>query len=92
MYFCIPLARAPSILSGSIRTYCKNTEALVVASKEVGLEITAEKTKYMIMSRDQHGGKISDHYCKGKAIPLQTLTGPESSRSLRLPYFKTIGT
>jgi hypothetical protein len=27
---------------------------------------------------------------KGKAIPLQTWTGPERSR--RLPYFKTIGT
>jgi len=29
---------------------------------------------------------------KGKAIPLQTWTGPESSRSLRLLDFKTIGT
>jgi hypothetical protein len=29
---------------------------------------------------------------QGKAIPLQALTGPESSRRLRLPDFKTIGT
>jgi hypothetical protein len=29
---------------------------------------------------------------KGKAIPLQAWTGPESSRRLRLPDFKTIGT
>jgi hypothetical protein len=29
---------------------------------------------------------------KGKAIPLQALTGPEVSRKLRLPDFKTIGT
>jgi hypothetical protein len=29
---------------------------------------------------------------KGKAIPLQALTGPEGSRRLRLPDFKTIGT
>jgi hypothetical protein len=29
---------------------------------------------------------------KGKAIPLQTLTGPEGSRRLRLPDFKTIST
>ena len=29
---------------------------------------------------------------KGKAIPLQAWTGPEDSRSLRLPDFKTIGT
>jgi hypothetical protein len=30
--------------------------------------------------------------CKGKAIPLQALTGPEGSRKLRLPDFQTIGT
>ena len=29
---------------------------------------------------------------KGKAIPLQPWTGPEGSRRLRLPYFKTIAT
>jgi hypothetical protein len=28
----------------------------------------------------------------GKAIPLQAWTGPEGSRRLRLPDFKTIGT
>jgi hypothetical protein len=30
--------------------------------------------------------------CKSKAIPLQDLTGPEVSRRLRLPDFKTIVT
>jgi len=29
---------------------------------------------------------------KDKAIPLQAWTGPEGSRRLRLPDFKTIGT
>jgi hypothetical protein len=29
---------------------------------------------------------------KGKSIPLQAFTGPEGSRRLRLPDFKTIGT
>jgi hypothetical protein len=29
---------------------------------------------------------------KGKAIPLQAWTGPEGSRTLKLPDFKTIGT
>jgi hypothetical protein len=29
---------------------------------------------------------------KGKAIPLQALTGPEGSTRLRLPDFKAIGT
>ena len=29
---------------------------------------------------------------KGIAIPLQTWTGPEGSRRLRLPDFNTVGT
>ena len=32
------------------------------------------------------------HADNGKAIPLQAWTGPEGSRRLRLPDFKTIGT
>jgi len=28
---------------------------------------------------------------KGKAVPLEALSGPEGSRRLRLPDFKTIG-
>jgi hypothetical protein len=35
-------------------TVKKNAEALVVASKENGLEVNADKTKYMFMSRDQN--------------------------------------
>ena len=34
---------------------------------------------------------ISKVKVKVKAIPLQAWTGPEGSRSLRLPDFKTIG-
>jgi hypothetical protein len=36
--------------------------------------------------------KIADWNRKGKAIPLQALTGPEASRRLRPPDFKTIDT
>ena len=35
----------------------KNTEALVIAGKEIGLEVNADKTKYMVMSRDQNAGR-----------------------------------
>jgi len=35
----------------------ENAEALVVATKEIGLEVNADKTKYMIMSRDQNAGQ-----------------------------------
>ena len=37
---------------GSVHTVKENAEALVVATKEIGLEVNADKTKYMIMSRD----------------------------------------
>jgi hypothetical protein len=37
--------------------YRKKTEASVVASKEIGLEVNADKTMYMVMSRDQNAGK-----------------------------------
>jgi len=33
------------------------TESLAVASKEIGLTVNAEKTKYIVVSRDQHAGK-----------------------------------
>jgi hypothetical protein len=32
----------------------KNTEALVVGSKKIGLEGNAEKAKYIALSRDQN--------------------------------------
>jgi hypothetical protein len=35
----------------------KNTEALLDASKEVGLEVNPEKTKYVLMSRSQKTGR-----------------------------------
>jgi DNA/RNA endonuclease G (NUC1) len=35
----------------------KNVEALVAVSKEIGLEVNADKTKYMVMSRDQNAGR-----------------------------------
>jgi hypothetical protein len=44
-------------LGGNIHTIRKNTEALLIASKEIGLEVNAEKTKYMNMSRDQNAGQ-----------------------------------
>jgi hypothetical protein len=46
-----------NILSRSVHTVQKNTEALVVASKETRLEVNADKTKYMVMSRDHNAGR-----------------------------------
>jgi hypothetical protein len=45
-----------NILGGSIRTVKENTEALMMTSKEIGLEVNVDKTKYMFMSGDQNEG------------------------------------
>ena len=46
-----------NILGGRVRTVKRNTEALVFARNETGLEVNADKTKYMVMSRDQNAGR-----------------------------------
>jgi hypothetical protein len=38
----------------------KDTETLIGTSKEVGLEVNIEKTKYMSVSRDQNAGQNWD--------------------------------
>ena len=45
-----------NILGGSIHTVKENAEALVVATKEIGLQVNADKTKYIVMSREQTAG------------------------------------
>jgi hypothetical protein len=46
-----------NIMGGSVHAIKENTEALVVASKEIGLEVNAEKTKYIVMARNQNAGQ-----------------------------------
>jgi hypothetical protein len=43
-------------------TIKRNTETLIDASKEVGLEVSTEKTKYMLLSCHQNAGH--NHYIK----------------------------
>ena len=45
-----------NISGGSIHTLKENAEALVAATREIGLEVSADRTKYMVMSRDQNAG------------------------------------
>jgi hypothetical protein len=60
-------------------------EALLVASKEIGLEVNADKTKYMVRSLDQYAGhnhniKVDNKYFEnvehfkylGTALTIQT--------------------
>ena len=45
-----------NILGESVHTIKENAEALIVASKESGLEVNADKTKYIVISRDENAG------------------------------------
>ena len=47
-----------NILGGSVYTMKKHPECRIVASKKTGLEVNADKSKYMVMSRDQNAGRI----------------------------------
>jgi hypothetical protein len=52
----------------SVYTIKENADALVVASKETGLEGNADKTKYKVISQDQNAGrshnlKIDNIFC-----------------------------
>jgi hypothetical protein len=57
-----PLAYADdvNILGGSVHTVKEITENLIVTCKHIGLELNANKTKYMVMSRDQNAGRIQN--------------------------------
>ena len=44
-------------MKGSIYTVKENAEALLVATKETGLEVNADKSKYMVMYRDHIAGQ-----------------------------------
>jgi hypothetical protein len=41
-----------NILRGSIHTVKENAVALLAATREIGIKVSADKTKYMVMSRD----------------------------------------
>ena len=49
---------AASELGGSAHTVKENAEALLVATKEIELEVNADKTKYVVMSRNRNAGRV----------------------------------
>jgi len=40
-----------------VHTLKENAESLVAATREIGVEVSADKTKYMVTSRDQNAGR-----------------------------------
>ena len=53
----VHISRCVNILGGSIHSLKENAEALVGATREIGLDVSADKFKYMVMSRDQNAGR-----------------------------------
>jgi len=68
-----------NILGRSVHTVKENAGSLIVANKEIGLDVNADKTKYMVMSRDQNAGK--SHSMKN-----------DNSSFERMEEFKYLGT
>jgi hypothetical protein len=54
---------------GIVHTIKENAEALVVASKKIGLDINPDKTKYVVMSEDQRTEQ--SHSVKLIIVPLR---------------------
>jgi hypothetical protein len=84
-----------NLLGDGIDTTKKNTETLIDASKEVGLEVNTEKAKYMLLSHHQNAGqnhdmKIANRYLEnvakfrylGTTITSQDLIQEEIKRRL----------
>jgi hypothetical protein len=63
---------------------------VIVFGNKYGGGLSEDTVTIQILRRDI--AVVYYQYKKGKAIPLQARTGPEGSRKLRLPHFKTIGT
>jgi hypothetical protein len=49
-----------NLLGDNIDSIKINLETLIDVSKEVGLEVNAEKTKYLLLSCHQNAGQIHD--------------------------------
>jgi hypothetical protein len=60
MHELLAYADDVNLLGDNIDTLKKNTETSIDASREVGIEINPEKTKYMLLSCHQSAGQDHD--------------------------------
>jgi hypothetical protein len=92
-----------NLLGDNIETIKENTEILIDAGKEVGLEINVEKTKYMLLSRHQNIGQnrdikkanrsfenMSQFKYLGTTVTNQNLIQEEMKRRLKLKCYYSV--
>jgi hypothetical protein len=79
-----------NLLGANIDTMKKNTETLIDAIKEIGLEINVEKTKYALLSRHQNIGRNRDikiaNRSFGKCVTVQ-IFGDDSNKSTYISLY-----
>ncbi|KAJ4443290.1 hypothetical protein ANN_04958 [Periplaneta americana] len=83
-----------NMLGENPQTIRENTEILLEASKAIGLEVNPEKTKYMIMSRDQNilrnrNIKIGDLSIEG-VEKFKYLGATSAVKNLKVRIYKTV--
>jgi hypothetical protein len=66
-----------NLLGDNIDTIKKNTQTLIDASKEVGLEENTEKTKYMLLSGKQNAGQNRDIKISNRCFENDQVKGDE---------------
>jgi hypothetical protein len=78
-YELLAYADDVNLLEDNTDTIKKNTETLIVASKEIGVEVNVEKTKHLLLSRQQNVGQNRDIKIANRSFE-------------NLPQFKYLGT
>jgi len=81
------IARQPASISGLINSSLTDILQCLLDDEDERIKNFSEKCKGKLTL-----GTLQRQWVKGKAIPLLSWRGPQGSRRLRLPDFKTIGT